>query len=77
MSKLKTILEATNQIPINHDGSVKLPGIQGLMDEFVNSRIQLTLCHYLAYLIGFYGDHQKDIKKGIASEVDIYTLMGQ
>lgn len=77
MSKLKIILEASDQIPINPDGSVKLPGIQTLMDKFVNSGIQLTLRNYLAYLEGFYGDHKKDVKKGLAPEENIYHLMGQ
>ena len=76
MSKLKIILEASDQIPINPDGSIKLPGVQGFIKTIGKDKEDLTLATYLAYMTGYYGEHKRLLRKGKVG-LDIYEVMGQ
>lgn len=76
MFGFKTMLEATDKIPINPDGSINLPGVQGFIETIGKDKEDLTLARYLAYMTGYYGDHKKLLKKGKVG-LDIYDVMGQ
>ncbi len=76
MLGFKTMLEATDKIPINPDGSVKLPGVQGFIKTIGKDKEDLTLAMYLAYMTGYYGEHKRQLRKGKVG-LDIYEVMGQ
>ena len=76
MLGFKTMLEASDKILINPDGSINLPGVQGFIKTIGKNKEDLTLGMYLAYMTGYYGEYKRQLRKGKIG-LDIYEVMGQ
>lgn len=75
MSDYRTVLEIAEQIPIEKDGSVKLPGVKRvwkLLDGIEN----VTLGMYLSYMVGYYGEHKRALRRGKIT-INIRDVVGE
>ena len=75
MSDFRTVLEIADQIPISRDGSVKLPGVKRVWKS-LNGIKHLTLGMYLSYMVGYYGEHKRALRRGKIT-INIRDVVGE